>query len=563
MNKITARNETEEQKYERLRWWAGLTFGDILDKAADVYPEKEALVDGRGRFTYLDIRDRANRLAIGLADLGIAPADRVLIQLPNWHEFVVAYFALQKIGAVPVILIARSRQYEINSLARKSGAVAWIVAEQFRNMNYIPVIEDVLRETPQLTRVIVCRGDRSRHGQVCYEDLLEKTVMDDDARRRLADLRPDPKAMAHMGPTGGTTGIPKLAPHSHNSFWCKTEYSARASEFNQNTTCLVVLPAAHDLPFVNGICATLFACGKLVLSNQTTPADICRIIEEEKVNTVVWVPTLTYRMVQADLTRDYDLSSLELIYCGGGVSSPELIRGAIDKFQCTYLCGYGGTEGMLATTRRHDDIEILFRSVGRPVCPYDHYQVVDQWGKPLPPNQTGHLVIRGPSMFSGYYDMAEENADAFTEDGYFKTGDLAVIDECGHLRLTGRLKDTIKRGGESIFAPEIENLIGDHPDIAVVAVIGVPDPEMGERVCAVIQMKPGAQMSFDSVIEYLKSRAASVLQFPEFVRFVEEIPLTHTGKVDKKTLKTSLSPSVEPAPKASETDVSNGKAPTC
>jgi len=532
-------SESNEEKYCRLRWWAGLTFGDILDKAADVYPEKEALVDENGRFTYRQIRDQADRLAIGLADLGIAPTDRVLIQLPNWHEFVVAYFALQKIGAVPVILIARYRLYEINHLARNSGATAWIVAEKFRRTDYIPIIEDVRRDNPRLKHVIVCRSETD-HGYLRFEDIVANTMMNDDARRRLEALRPDPAMIAHMGPTGGTTGVPKIAPHTHNSYLCKVEYSARASEFNQETICLVVLPAAHDLPFANGICATIFACGKLVLSNATDPPGICRMIQAEKVNTVVWVPTLTYRMLNNEITQSYDLSSLDLIYCGGGASSPDLIRGAIEKFRCTYLCGYGGTEGMLVTTRKHDGVDTLCQSIGKPTCCYDHYKVIDEEGNELPPNGIGQLVVKGPSMFTGYHNMTEENAAAFTDDGYFRTGDLAAIDESGYIRLTGRVKDTIKRAGESIFAAEIENLISDHPDVALVAVIGIPDPEMGERVGAYIQPKADTTLTFDQIIDWLKSKDASVLQLPEKIEFIKEIPLTPTGKVDKRFLKENI-----------------------
>jgi non-ribosomal peptide synthetase component E (peptide arylation enzyme) len=205
---------------------------------------------------------------------------------------------------------------------------------------------------------------------------------------------------------------------------------------------------------------------------------------------------------------------------------------------------------MLVTTRKQDDFETLCRSIGKPTCPYDHYKVIDEHGDQLPPNQVGHMVVKGPSMFSGYLNMPEENAEVFTDDGYYRTGDLAAIDDSGYIRLSGRVKDTIKRGGESIFAAEIENLIIDHPDVAVVAVIGVPDPEMGERVCAVIQKKSDALLSFNDVIEYLKGRGTSVLQLPEFVEFVDEIPLTPTGKVDKKALKTGIPHKPEPSEKS-------------
>jgi non-ribosomal peptide synthetase component E (peptide arylation enzyme) len=306
-----------------------------------------------------------------------------------------------------------------------------------------------------------------------------------------------------------------------------------------------VYPHKEALVDDAGVCAPLFACGKLVLGNATDPPGICRLIEKERVNTVIWVPALTLRMLCAEETDGYDLSSLALIYCGGGASTPEMIRGAMVKFGCAYLCSYGGTEGMLVTTRREDDVDTLCCSIGKPTCPYDHYKVVDDADEALPQGHTGHLVVKGPSIFSGYVDMAEENANAFTKDGYFRTGDLAAIDEEGYIQLTGRGKDTIKRGGESIFAAEIENLICDHPQVDAVAVIDIPDPEMGERVCAVIQPQPGADLSLDDVSDYLKSRGASVLQLPEHLRIVAAIPLTPAGKLDKKRLKAGILPTFD------------------
>ncbi|MGD9975931.1 MAG: AMP-binding protein, partial [Desulfatirhabdiaceae bacterium] len=406
---FTPYDSIDAETYIRHRWWAGLTFGDMLDRAADVYPEKEAIVDDRGRYTYAQIREKTDRLAMGLYGLGIRPLDRVLVQLPNWHEFVVAYFALQKIGAIPVILIARYRQYEIGHLARLSGATAWIVAQRFGKTDYAPIIEDVLKNHPQITRTLLCRREQ-RDNFPDLNDVMEQTVLDERSRQLLDDLRPDPMQVAHMGPTGGTTGLPKLAPHTHNNFLCKVEYSARASEFNQTTACLIVLPAAHDLPFANGICATLFACGRLVLRNRTDPDSICQIIQDETINTVIWVPTLAYRVLNSQRLHDFDLSSLHTIYCGGGASSPELIGAAHEKLKCTYICGYGGTEGMLVTTRPHDNLTTCCRTIGKPTCPYDHYKVIDDAGHDLPPCRIGNLVVKGPSIFTGYYNQPQENA---------------------------------------------------------------------------------------------------------------------------------------------------------
>ena len=560
---FTAYDAKDAERYTRLRWWAGLTFGDILDKAADVYPEKEAIVDDSGRYTYARIREKSDRLAIGLYHLGLQPLDRVLLQLPNWHEFVVAYFALQKIGAIPVVLIARYRQYEIDHLARLSGATAWIVAERFGKTDYLPIIEDVLRDHPQITLTLLCRREQHRHFPD-LNDVIDQTVLDEGFRRLLKDLRPDPMQVAHMGPTGGTTGLPKLAPHTHNNYLCKVEYSARASEFNQNTACLVVLPAAHDLPFANGICATLFACGRLVLQNRTDPDSICRAIQDEKINTVLWVPTLAYRVLTSPRLDCSDLSSLKTIYCGGGASSPELIKTAVEKLKCSYICGYGGTEGMLVTTRCHDDLNVCCRTIGKPTCPYDSYRVVDDAGRDLPPGINGNLVVKGPSIFTGYFNQSRENAQVFTPDGYFRTGDLAAIDSSGYISLCGRSKDTIKRGGETIFPAEIEKLIEKHPDVAIASVVGMPDPEMGERICAYIQKEPGKTLTAPQVIQYVKDQKASVLQLPERIEFMENIPLTATGKIDKLALKADIIRKLGLRPdQAQKQGVNLEKEPTC
>jgi non-ribosomal peptide synthetase component E (peptide arylation enzyme) len=260
------------------------------------------------------------------------------------------------------------------------------------------------------------------------------------------------------------------------------------------------------------------------------------MIQKEKVTAVAWTPTLASRLVNFEGLREYDLSCLRKMYCGGGASPPRLIRDVSQRLGCIYVNAYGGTEGMEIQTRLEDDIELVCRSVGKPTCPYDTYKIVDLKGRELPRNTQGELVIKGPGIFTGYYNAPEENKKAFDQDGFFKTGDLAVMDDAGYITITGRIREMINRGGESISAVEIENLIAAHSDVASVAVIPMPDPVMGERVCAYIQSKRGAKIEFEGVISFLKSKKASVLQLPERIEFVESLPLTQAKKVDKKAL---------------------------
>ncbi|MBW2030623.1 MAG: AMP-binding protein [Deltaproteobacteria bacterium] len=536
---FTPYKEEDAEKYRRLGWWAGLTFGDILDKAADLYPDKEALVDSKSRLTYSRLREKANRIAIGLMKLGIEPQDRILLQLPNWNEFVYSYFGLQKIGAIPVLLIERYRQYEINYLCELTNPKVWLVPEKHGKTDYIPIIDDVLKRNSNLKHVVLARGRRHKrfHG---LESLIESAELTEDNLLNLANRRPDPMRVAHMGPTGGTTGLPKVVVRTHNDYLCRVEYASRAWELGYDDVLLLVAPVGHDLAFSIGLCSTIFTFGKVVMLDSTDPEDICRAIQEEHVTAIPWTPALAHRLVNFRGLKDYDLSSLRKMYCGGGASPIELVRDVREKLGCIYINAYGGTEGMNAQTRLNDSIDTVHRTVGRPTCPYDTYKIVDDHGNELPPNIPGELVIKGPGVFTGYFNNPEENEKVFTKDGFFRTGDLAMFNDSGNIIMTGRIREIIKRGGESISTVEIENLIITHPDVAAVAVVGMPDPELGERACAYIQPKPGASLSFEKIIDYMKSKNASVLQLPERVEFIDVLPLTTSNKIDKRALEKDI-----------------------
>jgi 2,3-dihydroxybenzoate-AMP ligase len=533
-------NEQDVEKYIKNGYWRDMTFGDMLDKIANSCPAKEALVDDNNRLTYAQLRDKVNRLAIGFIRLGIRPQDRVLLQFPNWSEFIYTYFALQKIGAIPVLLIARYAQTEINHLCKLTGAVAWIGPEKHRNRDYIPIVKDVVKDNPNLKRIILVRSE-ANNDFLSLEQLIDKAALTEPNLNQLASRKPDPMEVAHMGPTGGSTGLPKVAPKTHSSYLSRAEYTASAWELNNDDICLVVAPVGHDLSFSIVICPAMFVQAKLVLVDSTDPHDILRMIEREKVTAVGWVPPLAERLVNCDELERYNITSLCKMYCGGQHSPPELIRLVQHKLDCQYINGYGGTEGHNTMTRLDYTPSIIHTTVGKPACPYDEYKIIDPAsGEELPPKNPGELAVKGPTVFSGYYNAPEENETSFTADGFFKTGDLAMIDAEGNIILTGRIKDIIKRGGENISPIEIESLINTHPDVARVSVIGMPDPVLAERICAYIQCKSGKILSFESIIDYLKEKGASVLQLPERIEFVDSLPLTEAGKTNKRLLKEDI-----------------------
>lgn len=536
---FTPYTKEDADKYNKFMWWPGITFGDMLDKAADVHPNKEALVDNTSRLTYSQVREKANRLAISLMELGIKPRDRVLLQLPNWNEFIYSFFAIQKIGAIDVLLLARHAQVEVDHICRLTGASAWIVAEKYGNIDYLPIIDYVSKANPTLKHVILVRSkDNQRFLRL--EELIKKADLSESNLRKLAERRPDPMEVAHMGPTGGTTGLPKVSARTHNDYICRSEYTARAWELTGNDTCIIVAPAAHDLSFCNAICSTLFMFGKLVMLDSTKPEDILNMIQKEKVTAVAWVPALAYSLVNFEGLKDYDVSSLQKMMCGGQAATPELVKAVNEKLGSKFVNGYGGTEGHQVFTRLDYDQATVHTNVGRPTCPYSTYKVIDEKENELPLNTPGELVVKGPDIFTGYYNSPEENKGAFTKDGFFKTGDQAKIDDSGNITITGRIKDIIKRGGENISPVEIEELIIAHPDVAQVSVIGMPHPVLSERICAYIEPKLGAKLSFEDIISFLKSKGASVLQLPERVEFMDSLPLTKANKPDKKPLREDI-----------------------
>ena len=537
---FTPYKKEDAEKYTSCRWWSGLTFGDILDRAADIHPEKEAFVDRKTRLTYGEAREKTNKLAVGLIDLGIQPLDRVLIQLPNWNEFVFAYFALQKIGAIPVLLIDRYRQLEINNLISLTGATSWIVASRYKKTDYVPIINDILKENPEFKNIITVRGDRDHKPFSSLERLIENAEMTEDNLALLTSRAPDPMQVAHMGPTGGTTGSPKIVPRTHNSLITGIEYCSKSWEQNNQDVNLLAGPIGHDLTFTKGFIGSIIMLGTIIFLDSTDDKEICKAIEKEKVTSIIWVPTLAQRMLQYRDLDKHDLSSLKKMHSAGGASHPDLVKNVTKSLKMKFYNGYGATEGMTTITRSTDDLETICTTVGRPTCPYDTYKVIDKEGNKLPPNTQGELVLKGPGVFTGYYNNPEENKEAFTKDGFFRTGDVATINEKGYITLTGRIKEMINRGGESISATEIERLINRHPDVAAVAVIPMPDLLMGERVCAYIQPKAGMQLSVNEIISFLKGQKASVLHLPERIEFIDAMPYTGAEKLDKKSLRKDI-----------------------
>jgi 2,3-dihydroxybenzoate-AMP ligase len=523
----------DEKRYIANGWWRNVTFGYALDEVAEKYPDKEAFVDNKVRLTFTQLRETINRLAANLVELGIVKGDRVLLQLPNWSEFLFSFYALQKIGVPAVLMLPRHGLREIDHFSCMTKAKAWIMPENYHKTNYIPMIVQALKSNPTLKHIIIVRG-RENSSFISFDKLLNGRTP--DRKPQIIGNGPEASDVAFIMPTGGTTGLPKAVPRTHNSAICDAWYRTEAREQGKDDICLLSVPLEHNLGLaaMNG---TILTGGKLVFLDSTKPEDFCETIEKEKVTCAPLVPTLLSRLVNFSNLDNYDLRSLRALYVGGAKTPPDIIRAVHKRMGNIYICAFGMSEGTGCTTRLDDNLDVILNSVGKPCCPHDDYRIVDDEGREVPVNTEGELIVKGPSIFFGYLNNPEENARAFTKEGYFITGDRAVIDENGYFRITGRSKDIIIRGGENISPADIEVMIREHPKVEDIAVIGIPDEEFGERVCAYIKTKGDTTISLSDITGFLSEQGASVLQLPERVEIIDNIPLTNIGKPDKKALK--------------------------
>ena len=532
---FTPYQKEDAEKYSAMRWWLGMTWGDVFNKHTDVYPGKIGLVDDTGRWTNRELRESVDKLALSLMESGIQPKERVLLQLPNWHEFVFSFLALQKIGAIAVILIPRHNQTEINHICKLTEPVAWILPKQHGKVAYRPIIDDVLKENPRIKNIILVRtqGDTTYHA---LENLIDRGDLTAQDLKILEDRRPDPDEVCQILPTGGTTGLPKLSPRTHNCYMNNVEYHGYCWEITSQDTIMAVTPLGHNLSVHWGMGAALFFHAKLVLLDSVKPQDICEWVQRERVTAIPTVPALVARMVQMPDLHRYDLTSLKKLSVGGAPSTPELVKSVYEKIGARFVNGFGSVEGTCASTRLGDGVDLICGSVGKPICPYDQLKVVDQHDNEAAAGVDGELVSKGPGIFTGYFTAAEREK-TFTRDGFFRTGDQAKKDAEGNIWITGRIKDIIIRGGENISAVEIEGLMSEYPGLVDSAVVGMPDKILGERVCAYVVSSPGAEMALEGLVSYLKGKGASVLQLPERMEIIDDIPMTKVGKPDKKYLR--------------------------
>jgi len=525
------------RKYTARGWWLNQTYGDILDATTARFPDNVALIDDRAHLTYAELKPKVDRLAIALLEMGIKKHDRILFQLPNRHEFVVAFYAAQRIGAVPVIMVVRQEYQEVSHFFRLTEPVAWIVPARDGKREFAGLIDRIRSESGSLKYLIMADSEGMADGAFSVDRLVDGIDPDKYPVGYLSRFRPDPNDVAMILTTGGTTGLPKGVPRTHNSFLTCVRLSNLTVE--PGDIRALVTPIGHTMAHQGTIGgAIMYGAGIVMLTPRVK--GMLEAIQKHRITDIDFVPTLLEDFLNYPELSHYDLSSLKMLRTVGAALRPETAERArqfLGKLGAQFGGGgFGSTEGPSAGKPAGDGSEIPKGAVGRPGCEGDHWKVVDDSERELPSNSEGELAAKGPCVFTGYYRSEEENRAIFTKDGYYKMGDLGKIDEGGNIYITGRKKDIIQRGGEGIIPAEIENLLHQLPAVERAAVVGMPDTRLGEKACAFVVLKPGTTLGFDEMVRSLREKGASVLLLPERLEIIADLPRTTVGKVDKKAL---------------------------
>ncbi|MFH8409753.1 (2,3-dihydroxybenzoyl)adenylate synthase [Streptomyces sp. NPDC018019] len=533
------------ERYRAAGWWRGETFGRMLAERAAAHPDRIAIVDPAGegrRWTYGELDRRATRLAAGLHARGIVRGDRVVVQLPNIAEFFEVVFALFRLGALPVFALPAHRETEIRYFCEFTGAAAYVIAAEHGGYDYRELAATVRADVPGLRHVFVTGGDPGP-----FEALAD--VPADPPADGPGWAEPAPHDLAFLQLSGGSTGVPKLIPRTHDDYIYSLWGSNELCGVDEHSVYLCALPAAHNFPLSSpGTLGALYAGARVVLSPQPTPDVAFPLIERERVTLTGLVPPLALIWTEAAPATPYDLGSLEVLLVGGAKFSEEAARRVRPALGCTLQQVFGMAEGLVNYTRLDDPEETIVTTQGRPISPDDEIRVVDDEDNDLPVGATGHLLTRGPYTIRGYWKAPEHNARSFTADGFYRTGDVVRLTPTGHLVVEGRAKDQINRGGEKIAAEEVENHLLAHPAVHDANVVAEPDPYLGERTCAYVILRDGAEpVKPVEMKKFVRARGLAAYKVPDRVVFVDAFPQTGVGKISKKDLRSAALGTAGPA----------------
>lgn len=522
--------------------WHDRTINDDLDACVAECPDKLALTAVQveegvtTRFTYRELARMADRIAVGLSRLGVRRNDVVACQLPNWWQFTLVYLACSRIGAVMNPLMHIFRERELSFMLKHGEAKVVIVPKTFRGFDFERMLTELQSALPHLEQIVVVGG----MGSNSFDALLSGPAWENepDAHQILTSSRPGPDDVTQLIYTSGTTGEPKGVMHSANTTMANIIPYAQRLRLGADDVVLMASPMAHQTGFMYGLMMPIMLKASAVVQDVWDPKRAIELIRAEGVTfTMASTPFLT------DLARSVSetgqaVPSLRTFLCAGAPIPGPLVEQARQGLGAKIVSAWGMSENGAVTLIRLDDDDSRAAMTDGLALPGVELKVVDELGEKLPFDQPGRLLVRSCSNFGGY--LRRSHLNGTDSDDWFDTGDLARIDAQGYIRITGRSKDVIIRGGENIPVVEIESLLYRHPAIAMAAIVAYPDERLGERACAVVVPKPAQSVDLPSIVQFLKEQKVAMQYIPERLVVRDALPCTPSGKIQKFKLRELL-----------------------
>ena len=531
--------ESRIQEMARAGHWPDRLVLDYLDDALAEGPDRPAITDHNSEtgqsttLSYGDLDRTCRNFALTLVGLGVGVGDVVSFQLPNWWQFAALHIACVRIGAISNPLMPIFRERELTFMLGLAEAKLLVAPARFRGFDYRAMVANMRPDLPALEHVFFIGGA----GEDAFEPafMAATEVPQDAAEAIFHDRRPGPNDVIEIIYTSGTTGEPKGAMHTANTQFASLVSANRNLGLTRDDVVLMASPLAHQTGFLYGILLPIMLGARSVLQDVWNARRAVEIIAGTGATfTMASTPFLNDLTEQGDV-ESHDISSLRTFLAAGAPVPPALVERAQQRLEIEVLSGWGMTEIALATCcQPGDPPEKIFGTDGRTLEGYE-VRVIDSDGKPAPVGVEGLLQSRGAPMFVGY--LKRPNLYAVDADGWFDTGDLARMDADGYIRISGRSKDIIIRGGENIPVVEVEAVLFRHPAVDDVAIVGVPDPRLGERACAYVTLKPDATLGLGDMIDYLEAEKMAKQYLPEFLEIVDEMPRTPSGKIQKFVLR--------------------------
>ena len=512
--------------------WRNESLETYLDRWATARPDKDAVVDGRGRYTWAALARAVERVAHGLRAHGVEAGGVISCQLPNWNEFVLVFLAASRLGAVVNPIPPIYRASELRFMLGLLESQVLIVPAAFRGFDHREMASQIKAGLPRLERVFVARGE-AQGGMESFAALTDTAWEARSGRRPLPGS--EPNSVHEVVFTSGTTGEPKGVMHTPNTTLSTIYTVIERLAMSDRDVLLMASTLAHQTGYLYGYCLNLLLGATAVWMDVWNAEEAARLIEAEGVTFTMGATPFLRDLTYTQAPRD--LGSLRVFISAGAPIPRQLVKDACARLRCVISAGWGMTEnGLVTCNGQADPEEKVCATDGRPL-PGMELRTVDEDGRDLPRGVEGDLLVRGPAQFAGYFKRPEFTADGHTADGWFKTGDRATLDGDGYVSITGRTKDVIIRGGENIPVVEVENLLYTHPKIAGVAIVAMPDPRLGERGCAVVIPREGDTLTLPEIVAFLDSHQLARQKFPERLEIVSEFPMTPSGKIQKYRLR--------------------------